>query len=47
MDKFYKDKQQIINWLDKHEVKNYTLIQMKNTDLQQMQMVMLIYFVNI
>ena len=26
MTKFYKDKQQIINWLDKYEVKHYTLI---------------------
>ena len=26
MTKFYTDKQQIINWLEKHEVKNYTLV---------------------
>ena len=26
MNKFYTDKQQIINWLKKHKVKNYILI---------------------
>ena len=26
MNKFYKDKQHIINWLDKYGVKKYTLI---------------------
>ena len=26
MTKFYKDKQKIIDWLDKYEVKNYTLV---------------------
>ena len=26
MTKFYKDKQQIINWLNKYKVENYTLI---------------------
>ena len=26
MNEFYKDKQQITNWLDKYQVKNYTLI---------------------
>ena len=26
MNKFYKDKQKIINWLDEHEVKNYILV---------------------
>ena len=26
MDKFYTDKQQIINWLDKYEISNYILI---------------------
>ena len=26
MTKFYKDKQQIINWLEKHEVKSYKLV---------------------
>ena len=26
MTNFYKDKQQIINWLDAYEVKNYKLV---------------------
>ena len=26
MNNFYKDKQQIINWLDKYDIKNYTLM---------------------
>ena len=26
MNKFYTDKQQVINWLDEYDVKNYKLI---------------------
>ena len=32
MTNFYKNKQQITNWLDKYEIKNYTLIPDENYD---------------